>query len=73
MQPASFRPVSVLSSVAKLAEKLISVQLSTYLTENNIMSPTQYAYRAHHSTESVVIDLVIHIHIHIHIYFQHYK
>ena len=58
LQPANYRPISVLSVIAKVAEKLISIQLSGYLTENHIMSPTQYAYRAHHSTESALVDLV---------------
>ena len=57
-QPASFRPVSVLSVIAKIAEKIVSIQLNSYLTENDLMSPTQYAYRAHHSTESAMVDLV---------------
>ena len=50
LQPASFRPVSVLSVIGKITEKLVSVQLCSYLAENHIMSPTQYAYRAYHST-----------------------
>ena len=44
--------------MAKIAEKLVSIQLRRYLTANSIMSPTQYAYRAHHSTESAAVDLV---------------
>ena len=57
-QPASFRPISVLSVPAKITENLVSAQLTNYLDENRLMSPTQYAYRAHHSTESAVVDLV---------------
>ena len=58
LQPTTFRPISVLSVMAKITEKLVSIQLSSYLTENHIMSPTQYVYRAHHSTESALVDLV---------------
>ena len=58
LQPASFRPISVLSVPAKITEKLVSTQLTNYLAENHLMSPAQYAYRAHHSTESALVDLV---------------
>ena len=57
-QPASFRPISVLSVPAKITEKVISIQLTEYLSINRLMSPTQYAYRPNRSTESAVVDLV---------------
>ena len=47
----NFRPISILSSLSKILEKVVSIQLVSYLTENNILSPHQYAYRACHSTE----------------------
>ena len=57
-QPCNFRPISILSVVSKLAEKLVSTQLITYLTDNHILSPSQYAYRPRHSTEGATVDLV---------------
>ena len=57
-QPCNFRPISILSVVSKLAEKLVSTQLMTYLTDNHVLSPSQYAYRPNHSTESATVDLV---------------
>ena len=57
-QPGNFRPISILSVISKLAEKVVSIQLMTYLTDNHILSPSQYAYRPHHSTEGATVDLV---------------
>ena len=54
-QPCNFRPISILSVMSKLAEKLVSIQLMTYLTDNHILSPSQYAYRPHQVCCSVVI------------------
>ena len=56
--PCNFRPVSVLSVIGKLAEKVVSLQLVDYLNANHVMSPTQYAYRAGHSTEGASVDVV---------------
>ena len=56
-QPSNFRPVSVLNAISKLAEKVVGAQLSNYLREHSILSPTQHAYRKGHSTESALLDL----------------
>ena len=57
-QPSNFRPVSVLSVISKLAEKVVGAQLTDYLREHSILSPTQHAYRKGHSTESALLDLI---------------
>ena len=57
-QPCNFRPISVLSVIGKLAEKVVSLQLLNFLTVNRLMSPSQYAYRPGRSTEDAAVDVV---------------
>ena len=54
----NFRPISILSVLSKITEKVISVQLVSYLVNNSILTPCQYAYRPCHSTEDAVLDAV---------------
>ena len=55
--PANFRPVSVLNVISKLAEKVVNLQFSNYLSTKNILTPTQFAYRPGHSTEDAALSL----------------
>jgi hypothetical protein len=50
----NFRPVSNLSFISKLAEKVVAAQLTAYLEENNTTLPLQSAYKALHSTETAI-------------------
>ena len=52
------RPISLLSVLSKILEKVVCVQLTYYLESNSLLSPSQYAYRSHHSTEDAGIDAV---------------
>ena len=52
---ASFRPVSNLSFVSKLLEKIVSGQITIYLESNNLLPTCQSAYRACHSTETALL------------------
>ena len=56
--PSNFRPISILSVLSKILEKVVAIQLMSYLTQNNILSPHQYAYRPSHSTEHAMLDAV---------------
>ena len=58
--PSNNRPISSLSTLSKILEKVVYTQFSTYLHENQRLSPDQYAYRPHHSTEEedAVLDAV---------------
>ena len=56
--PCNFRPISVLSVIGKLAEKVVSLQLADYMTKAHVLTPTQYAYRPKHSTEDAMVDVV---------------
>ena len=45
--PRSYRPISLLSCVGKLLERMINRRLINYLESNNVLSPTQTGYRKH--------------------------
>jgi hypothetical protein len=50
----NYRPISVLSTVAKLFEKLACIQLTDYLNANDILS--QSGFRQNHSTMSSLLS-----------------
>jgi len=54
----NFRPISILSVLSKITEKVVCIQLTSYLLEHHVLTPTQYAYRPRHSTEDALIDTV---------------
>ena len=55
---SNFRPISILSVLSKLCEKIVCMQLSAHLVSNSLLAPSQYAYRPCHSTEDAMIDVV---------------
>ena len=57
---SNFRPISVLRCFSKVLEKLMYMykRAITFLNKNNILSNNQYGFRAGHSTQQVVIELV---------------
>ena len=55
----SFRPISNLSVLSKLLERLVSKQLVKYLTEVfGLLPDRQFAYRRFHSTETAVLRVL---------------
>ncbi len=52
---ANYRPISNLSYLGKLIERIAISQLQVYLRDNNLMASMQSAYRPHHSTESALL------------------
>jgi len=52
---ANFRPVSNLTFLSKVVERVVALQLNDYLTATNLLPRCQSAYRRHHSME---IDMV---------------
>ena len=47
----SYRPISLLSCVGKLLERMVNQRLINHLESNNVLSPTQTGYRKFRSTE----------------------
>ena len=53
----NYRPVSNLNFISKILERVVAVQLQTYLDEAGLMTAFQSAYRKHHSTESALLNI----------------
>ena len=51
----NYRPVSNLSYVSKLIEKIVVRRLNAHMTENNLHEYYQSAYRMFHSTETALL------------------
>ena len=51
----NYRPISLISSFAKLLEKIVSKQLIRFLTSHNILYKHQYGFRAKHNTSQPVL------------------
>jgi hypothetical protein len=54
----NYRPVSNLSFVSKLTEKVVASQLSIHMSENELYTPVQSAYRSNHSTETALLKVL---------------
>ena len=54
----SYRPISNLSVVSKLLERLVAKQLVVYLKDNGLLPDLQSAYLARRSTETAVLKVL---------------
>ena len=52
------RPVSVLSSISKVFEKVIFNQIYKYFHDNNLFHGSQYGFRSNHSTELATLEFL---------------
>ena len=56
-QPSSYRPISNLSSIGKILERLAMARLRPHITSCSNFSPRQSAYRPSHSCETMLLGL----------------
>ena len=53
----NYRPVSNLSFLSKLIERIVTAQLMDHLATFDVLPPRQPAYRTNHSTETALIAI----------------
>ena len=54
----SYRPISNLSVVSKLLERIVAQQLNTYLESSGLLPSLQSRFRPGHSTETAVLQVL---------------
>ena len=55
--PSSYRPISNLPFLSKVLERVVYSRLESHLTVNNLLSPSQSAYRKNYSTETSLLKV----------------
>jgi len=56
-----YRPISHLSILSKLTERVVKLLRVNYLSTNNLLNSFQSAYIKHHSTETALLSVHDHI------------
>ena len=56
-ESTNYRPISLLPVFSKLFEKVIEVRLAKFLDKNKLITPHQFGFRKHYSTELAVTEI----------------
>ena len=59
--PNNYRPISILTCINKVYEKLLYTRLYKYLTKFNILYKYQFGFRKNHSTTQALIEITDYI------------
>ena len=54
----NYRPISLLTAISKILERVVFNQLYDHLTKHNLLFVEQYGFRKRHSTEYAALELV---------------
>ena len=57
--PGNYRPISKLSFISKILEKVVFTQLTSYLDSHGILDKFQSGFRKKHSTESALLRVLV--------------
>ena len=55
---SNYRPISLLSNIEKILEKLMYKRLYTFLNKNNIIYNPQFEFRQQYSTSHALINII---------------
>ena len=55
----NYRPISLLSTISKIFERVMFTQLYSYFNINNLLSEQQYGFRSQHSTELACVKKLV--------------
>ena len=58
LDSSNYRPISLLSNINKIIEKIMHERLYSFLEQNKCIYELQYGFRAKHSTSHALIDLI---------------
>jgi hypothetical protein len=59
--PLNYRPISLLSVVGKIFEKLIKTRLNSHIESMNIIPNIQFGFRPKHSTSHQIFRIIKYI------------
>ena len=54
----NYRPISLLSSISKVVEKIVFIQVYDYVSKQKLLYDGQYGFRKIHSSELAAVELV---------------
>jgi hypothetical protein len=54
---SNYRPISLLSNIEKIIEKIMYSRLIDFLNKNNILFPRQFGFRRGHSTSHALLSI----------------
>ena len=54
----NYRPISNLSFISKLVERVVLVRLNAHMAANNLHNDNQYGYKKFHSTETLLLKFM---------------
>ena len=57
----NYRPISLLSVLRKIYEKLIYIRIYSYLDNNNLIYNKQFGFRSNYSTNHAILSITEHI------------
>lgn len=57
LSPPEYRPISILPFISKVFEKLLHSQISSFITNNNLLCVNQSGFRQNHSCVSAVLKV----------------
>ena len=55
---SNYRPISLLTSLSKILEKLVHTRTCTFFKKNNIFSNFQFGFRENHSTSHAILSFI---------------
>ncbi len=58
----NYRPISILSCISKIIEKLKHMRLSSFLSRHNILYQCQYGFREGYSTNRALVEIMDQVH-----------
>ena len=55
--PANYRPISILPTIAKITERVVYDQLSYFFSSHHLFSSCQHGFRSNHSTDTALLTV----------------